>query len=351
MDNLTIKFYKVKCGDCIYLRYTSQNEVINIFIDAGYSDTYKTTFRKDVKKIVEEGEKINLFVITHIDQDHISGVKPFLKEYGVKIVQDFWFNHSEKFSINENAIETEVSVKQGMTLRNLLQTNERELKEIIAGAEYYISGISIKILSPTIEGLAELKNEWQEEERKFEFEVSNSVNDYHKTIEELLHKKFNEDDDPVNGSSIAFLLEIDAFKAIFSADAHPSILYDSLIKLGYSKVNPLKLDLFKVPHHGSKRNLSSELLEIIDCQNFVFSANGINRDNLPTKEILAQIVQYSKRGTDNDEILNLYFNYDNERLRSIATIEERRKYKFECLYAQSNSNCLKIDYEIVRKSK
>jgi hypothetical protein len=39
MDNLTIKFYKVKCGDCIYLRYTSQNKVINIFIDAGYSDT------------------------------------------------------------------------------------------------------------------------------------------------------------------------------------------------------------------------------------------------------------------------------------------------------------------------
>ena len=346
MENIEIKVYQVKCGDCFYVRYSSDDKKVNIFIDAGFSGTYKTTFKKDIKEILEKGEKIDLFVITHIDQDHISGIKPFLKEFGIDKVENFWFNHYDKLIIPEQDIETEIGVKDGIILRDHFQMKGREMKEIIAGDELIIADeIKFKILSPSVEGLKNFKDYWKEEEPKYEFKVSSKKNsDYNKSIEELLLNTFKEDDDIANGSSIAFLLEIGTFKCLFSADAYPSVLYDSLQKLGYTKEKPLKLDFLKVPHHGSKRNLSNELLEILDCQNFIFSANGINRDYLPNKETVARIVSNSTRNIH--EIINLHFNYDNEYLQSIRTNSEEKKFNFKCVY----SNHLKINYEIFRES-
>lgn len=348
MDKIEIKVYQVKCGDCFYLRYISMNKIINIFIDAGYTDTYKKTFKNDVKAILERGEKIDLFVITHIDQDHIGGIKPFLREFDINAIEEFWFNQSDKFEIRENDFEHEISVKQGINLRDYYHSKGRNFKEVIAGDILNIADlITFKILSPTQDDLTKFKEEWKQEEQKFEFEIASKLNDYGISIEELISNIFKEDTDLVNKSSIAFLIEIGQFKAFFSADAHPSIICKSLRNLGYSKQNRLKLDILKVPHHGSKGNLSYELLELLDCQNFIFSANGINRDNLPNKETIARIVGNPSR--DFNKKIKLYFNYDNERLQSIRTCEEEITYNFECIYTKSSINHLQLSHEIFRE--
>jgi hypothetical protein len=212
--------------------------------------------------------------------------------------------------------------------------------------------IKFQILSPNQKALDKFKNDWEAKERQkiekqqkrqIEIDVSSTPNDYHKSINELIYIPFNEDDDPYNGSSIAFVLNVGVFQALFCADAHPTIIYESLESLGYTKTNPLKIDFLKVPHHGSKKNLSDELLSVLNCQNFVFSANGTNRDNLPNKETLARIVKDISR--NQVERLYLYFNYDNQTLQNIRTLEEEKLYNFECKYAQSNTNHLKISYD------
>ncbi|MFN8353195.1 MAG: MBL fold metallo-hydrolase [Spirosomataceae bacterium] len=344
MEKIEIRFYKVKCGDCTYLRYTSLKKTINIIIDAGYYGTYKTTLKKDASQIKERGEKIDLFVVTHIDRDHIGGIQPFLNDFGTDMIKEFWFNHADRLEYREKKIETEISVKQGSALRDKFHSEGRSFIEITAGNEYIIDkSIKLKILSPSAESLTRLKNEWVEEEKKFEFEISSKGNDYQRPIEELYSNPIDEDKDPINGSSIAFLLEIKSFNALFCADAHPSILYESLRKLGYSKANPLKLSLFKVPHHGSKRNISNDLLDILDCQNFVFSANGMNRDNLPNKETIAKIVKNPNRKTEKK--MYFYFNYDNSCLRGITTHIEQETYNFNCFYTQSTNNYLETTFE------
>lgn len=339
MSEIEIKFYKVRCGDCIYIRYCSEKEVINIFIDAGYVDTYKSTLKPEIKRILENGEQIHLFVITHIDQDHISGMTPFLKVHDISLIQDLWFNHADKFKVPDTSIEKEISIKQGINLRDHCFKKGYAITKIIADEEKRISNISFKILSPTTQKLEELIDDW--EKKEFEFDVSPKANDHNKPLDELYLNPFEEDTEPPNGSSIAFLLEVDDFSAIFSADAHPTTLYQSLLKLGFSKDNPLKLNLFKVPHHGSKKNLSTELIEIIDCDNYVFSANGINRDNLPNKETIARIARYSPaKGAR-----NLFFNHDNETLRNITTFEEKKEHNLVCYYAKSTLNCLKFNFK------
>jgi beta-lactamase superfamily II metal-dependent hydrolase len=353
MGKLEIKIYKVKCGDCFYIRYISDKKVINIFIDAGYAGTYKKTFRNDVKDIIKNGEKIDLFVITHIDQDHIKGMTPFIKEFGIDIIEELWFNHPEKFEVRESNTEINVSVKQGINLRDYFQSRGRNITKVMAMNEFTLfESIKFQILSPNQKALNKFQNDWEAEERQeiekkqkrqIEIDVSSTSNDYNKSVDELISTPFNEDDDSYNGSSIAFLLSVGKFQALFCADAHPSIIYESLERLRYTKTNPLKIDFLKVSHHGSKKNLSNELLSVLNCQNFVFSANGINRDNLPNKETLARIVKDISR--NQEERLYLYFNDDNQTLQNIRTLEEEKLYNFECKYAQSNTNHLKISYD------
>ena len=75
-------------------------------------------------------------------------------------------------------------------------------------------------------------------------------------IDALADEESPEDQSTANGSSIAFILEYGKRKILLSADAHPDLLVKSLENLGSSADNPIKLDAFKVPHHGSKYNIS-----------------------------------------------------------------------------------------------
>ena len=86
-------------------------------------------------------------------------------------------------------------------------------------------------------------------------------------------------------------------------DAHPSIVIESLKALGYSTHNPLRIDYIKVSHHGSKGNTNEELLTLIDCNNFIISANG-NHHGLPNKKTFARIIKHFPNA-------NLMFNYPN----------------------------------------
>lgn len=326
---LLIKFHKVGCGDCIYIRYESEFKPVNIFIDTGFGNTYKRTFRKDVIKIIEEGERIDLFIVTHTDADHIGGVKPFLNEFGIKSIDSFWFNHADKLNVKESNLEHEVSIKQGISLRDILLSNGVENKKVYFPHTYQIGNIKFKLLSPTLKFLSQFEKKWVEEEGEYEHDISKVTGDYDIGIEEFNLNHFSEDSEIENKSSIAFIMEIDNFRAMFCADAQPTILVNSLKELGYSPNNPINLNLLKVPHHGSKRNLSDDLLKLINCRNFVFSANGINRDKLPNKECVARIVRDSSRS---NETLNLFFNHSNDVLLSISSDEEMNHFDYACIF-------------------
>ena len=93
-----------------------------------------------------------------------------------------------------------------------------------------------------------------------------------------------------------------------------SELQDALKAKGYSKEKKLHVDFAKVAHHGSRANISNELLDMIDCTNYLLSTNGgQGRSYHPTREALANIICHP--GRDRNEKVHLHFNYT---LRSIA---------------------------------
>ena len=119
------------------------------------------------------------------------------------------------------------------------------------------------------------------------------------------NEPFSSDPGAPNGTSIALLAEYDGASALLTADAHAPVLVESIRRLlGHDADTPdkLKLDVFKVAHHGSQHNLSSELLELLDCQRYLLSSNGDHFCH-PDRQAIARIIKYGGKSPA------LYFNY------------------------------------------
>ena len=106
-----------------------------------------------------------------------------------------------------------------------------------------------------------------------------------------------------NGTSIAVLAEFRGAAALLSADAHAPVLAGSIRSLLKKRRGErLKLDAFKVSHHASQNNLSTELLELLDCPRYLVSTNGEHFCH-PDREAVARIIKYGGARP------SLYFNY------------------------------------------
>lgn len=109
-------------------------------------------------------------------------------------------------------------------------------------------------------------------------------------VNELSKKAIAEDDNPGNGTSLAFLLNVQNKKLLFLGDAHPSIYTKELNRI-FKEEEEVKIDFIKLAHHGSMHNTTKKFLEKYIANKFLVSTAG--RDGHPNLETLAQIVTSS----------------------------------------------------------
>ena len=103
---------------------------------------------------------------------------------------------------------------------------------------------------------------------------------------------FSGDDGAPNGTSIAVLAEYGGASALLAADAHAPVLVQSIRRLLASRrLEKLKVDVFKVSHHGSQNNVSSELVQLLDCPRYLISTNGDHFFH-PDRQAIARILKY-----------------------------------------------------------
>jgi len=328
-------FFPTGCADAISIEFSkNKEEKKTILIDSGYVRPYPRYLKKHLSKIKEEGRKVALWVITHTHSDHIGGIIKFLVDKTFKnspsLIQQYWFNWS---SIEMPSETEEIGVAQGIKLRDyLISINKHQGKDISTLDNYYeIEGAKLTILSPSSEKLEKSKVAWVKEESDY----ISATSDYHHTIETLLEKPFEEDNSPWNGGSIAFLFEFEGKSILFLADCHPSTIVESLKKEPFNCTveNRLKVDLVKVSHHGSAGNTSNELLELLDCRDYVFCVNGGNRNGFPTKECIAGIINSRK---DKNTTTRLLFNDETPIFEEIFGIDENptTRYNFEFIHLE-----------------
>jgi glyoxylase-like metal-dependent hydrolase (beta-lactamase superfamily II) len=102
---MKINFLKAFNGDCIHISLQNGDRNKNILIDGGMPNTYVTLKSKKgkaesgalktlIESLNEKQEKIDLLILTHVDDDHIGGILRWFEkdQNALDMIGQVWFN-------------------------------------------------------------------------------------------------------------------------------------------------------------------------------------------------------------------------------------------------------------------
>ena len=349
---IRFEFFEAGCGDSILV---STDEGTNILIDGGEEGTYREVIESSLYN--RDINKLDLVVLTHIDNDHISGLIEMLESSdGRDKIEEIWFNSYEGMRVSNNDIR-DVSFSEGELFEELIEehkiVHKRDIffteESSLEDREFYIgSDIKLTLLSPNKRDLDKLKVDWDKFRDKASEDISGESPFDNRDIDEVyiefqdkvLSKKDKNktlssatSTSKANRSSIAFILEYkNDKKFLFLGDSDIKVITQSLIDLGIDK---LEVEFVKLSHHGSKNNINKEFLNLTETDTFIVLTDG-TKHNHPHKETFSLILKHEKRA---DEI-KFIFNYPQPiEYKFPREKDEESLYSFEAL------NELELEFE------
>ena len=343
----TIRTFQSGCGDCIFLILEDgmSGESFHIMIDCGVFTAEIKTF------VVQKLElRLDLLIITHYDDDHIAGIIKMLSEFEKLEIGKILFNCFQDYDENTTVEipsgdkdlldkyvtnihlspspnNTKISAPQAALLSLLLKSNDKWFKAW--NRKILIEGDSINVgndtkwgqflvLSPSSEAWDNLKDYFVKEYVKcvhsrppqgaFENQdaywemllriaalkpqikkmipISSSM-----ITKSFLQKKAAASPDEVgittpNKASLALVWEFNGRRILLGGDAIASQLYEAIKK--HYDGNHILFEAIKIPHHGSKNNMSNELSLLVDSEHYFLT--GGKKDEGPNYETLAKII-------------------------------------------------------------
>ena len=303
-------------GDCLLLEYGTDEPARAILVDGGRAATYGS-LRPALEALAVSGGGLDLVVVTHIDQDHILGLLGLIRDPQRPVaIGDVWFNGYDH--LVASPLET-FGARDGELLTTELLRQRIPWNAAFAGGPVEIGrpfsplpdGASLTLLAPDRSLLEDLVPRWEQECRKHGLtpgadpeelppeglEAFGTID-----IDELAGEPFERDGSLPNRTSIAFLFDYDGVRILFTGDADDPRLVKSVAPLAAAEGGKLRLDALKVSHHGSRKNTSRDLLDLIDCRRFLISTSGA-RHHHPDPVCMARIIGYGGDGKE------LVFNY------------------------------------------
>lgn len=317
-----ILILKAYHGDCILIKtFDAKNSPFNILIDGGTATTFDFSLRAELQKLTT----IDLLILTHIDSDHIGGIIKFLKNsiFDKIEVKKYWINCRNLIAAGSSS--DNISYGEAKNLEELLidkKENRSKFDQVITtqSSVNVFNGLTFTVLSPTPEIIEKINVDWKDLSEEYQKKLKNVpitgaiFSQVSKgTLVDLSNQAFTPqktiENDIFNSSSIALLIEGQDFSFLSLADSRPEVIIPRLQELLYNDTdNKLKADYVKISHHGSKNNTSTELLDLIDSDNFIISTNGGNLSTKhPDREVIARIIYHPKRNEKNPR--TIYFNY------------------------------------------
>ena len=310
----TIRFLQAGSGDCIHI-FVDGHHVI---VDSGEQCT---ELRETVYKIIEANEVIDLLVISHYDSDHIKEICNILqaltKEERKNLVKKVWFNATKVgFHGNENDWSLTDATKFGNCI---LEADIPWVSELKAGMKECITpGLDIEVIDGGEIYVHEAIGK----------QLSNVKNDWNKSLSELepyLNDKAL-DTSKTNSQSAIIVAHINGHDILLPGDAIPTKLSDALDT--YRKDSIAHFDLVKLPHHGSYKNMTQDILSKIECSDYMISTDGAEFFH-PNKKMILKVTKWGKVVGDGQ--IMFHFNYYDELFQKLGlTEEEKRIYRFDC---------------------
>lgn len=296
-----VHFLKTGDADSIILAYQAHPlaELVLVLVDAGNvsdSDTIKNEIWNNWHR-----RDVYLAILTHPDKDHKGGFFGLLQSDDFTIREFWlfypWFKHVANLPADAAPIETprfedcfkmyNHPTDDTLNLLRLLVDKKVVIRDAYQGIESSL--LPLKVVGPTLEfadrNSSIMVSEFKEISDDEDFEAY--VDDAEMTDDKALSVIDTEDDDTsaTNMSSLIllfnpgrkFLLTGDASRASLKAmiDENPELF---------------KKCVLKVPHHGSKHNLNTELINRLEPQQSAICAKGSTKH--PNNSVVYWLSKY-----------------------------------------------------------
>ena len=359
-------------GDCFILESNQGKDKVTILIDGGPYQTFKKHLKPALQKL-PLGGKLDLVILSHIDNDHIIGlldlfeeIKTHRQEGKKEIIRVGKLWHNSFNDLLELDTEPKKFFKTVFLSQNLFAKKEQVKKEkIIAsiimkgfqqGSDLTLLARSLKIpinpefdklivvkdtlksinlknirlhiLGPSEENLKKLRAKWKKWFKKKKVTHTTQLE-----IFQILDKSIP------NLASIMFLAEIKNRKILFTGDGLGQDIIQILSKNNMMNKNGnFHVDILKVPHHGSDRNASLEFFNAVTADCYIISANG--RDDNPSFDTLRWIVESGRNSKNSRKIV---LTNMTPSVKSILKAYDQKKFNYECTILEKKDDFLTLN--------
>jgi len=303
-----------------------------MLIDAGPAQAYDGIARR-LRAL--DTPNVDVLVMTHIDADHVEGVILAANDsdLGLSIGQ-VWYNGAPHLASELGAVQGEIL---GMLIAELaipwnVSFDGSAVRAPESGCLATLElpgGLAVTVLAPDGATLRRLRDVWRETCQEAGITVG-SVTDAvaalrarpvlspeHsylsgsavRDISKLARARSGSDPSVPNASSIVLLVEYGETRILLTGDAAPRVLVPAVRRLLDERgLSSLPLTALKMPHHGSAKNITAELVRWLPARHYLFSTDGSYFKH-PDETAVATVLQYGPAD------LELVFNYDTPRTR------------------------------------
>jgi beta-lactamase superfamily II metal-dependent hydrolase len=336
----TLEILQAFHGDSLLLYYGTKEKPRVIVIDGGPSGTYEGFLRPRLKQLKDslspsEPLPLSMVMVSHLDDDHISGILSLTNEAIIHEdfrIKNLWFNTFDDIignteipffssmpatalasnisailampSVPKHIMAVLASIGQGKELkkdaRALNATVNNPFTPLEEGQNPLVRGdigesviqwkddLSITVLHPNKKRLLKLQEKWDEAIKKAKADGNNAS---------LFATATSKDTSPFNLSSIVCLLKFGGKTMLVTGDARADDILEGLeINNLLDAEGKIHVDILKIPHHGSSRNLTIDFFRKVTADHYVISANGKFKN--PDEEALEMFAEGTK-GRDN----------------------------------------------------
>jgi hypothetical protein len=328
-------------GDSLLLHFGTKAKPRLAVIDGGprgvFNDALQPRLlelRKERKLDAGKPLPIDLMMVSHIDDDHVVGIGDLMRE--LKDTRDsrdplpwkiarFWHNSFDDLVDDDEVGPAAVASTAGIAAMGTALggsdggailasvANGRELAQLIEAfrldgnppfgglvqmghAPITLANLTITVVAPDRKRLKKLQTKWNRE-------IKAIIAKEKKTKADRAAIAAFTDTSVHNLSSIVMLVEADGKRMLLTGDGRGD---DTLAGLKAAKLldrkGKLAVDLLKLPHHGSERNVDQSYFDTIRADHYVVSANG--RDDNPD---IATLKMISKARPDDAFTIHLTY--------------------------------------------
>lgn len=303
-----------KSGDAILIRYGDldsggRNQTV-ILIDGGYKNT-----ARDIKRILEDYYRcknsdgkyvIDLMILSHPDLDHVGGLVELSKDPEIEIcgllMQKPWeVVDPEDFKdgrITHKSLENRLrkSFKQAAELYD----NVPKAKHLDTTPRCFtLNGAKFKILGPFDEFYRKMllacpkTPDAKVIEGKAQKIFCQKIEEEDFIEGQKIEWNYDESTSEINETSLIILFEYEGHKVLLTGDAGKEALEEAIDTAQNNKIDLTDIDIIKLPHHGSRKNVTPEIMDQLGGEGtrcYISCAEG-DEGHHPSKRLVNMLNQ------------------------------------------------------------